>query len=399
VNAGVRRDMGRSSRGMRNRRGAIVVMTGIFIVALMLITAISVDASRIFAAKNELQTAADAAALAGALQLLDDASTAADSARAYARRNHVEQRLIDSVEIRHGVWRPSERVFIVDGNPADAVRVTIHHALPMSLARVFGDSTVTLSSSAIAWSSAPVAESACAKPLAMPYSELLRSLGYPEGFDFDLTDEDIQRLREMPEADRYTHFHYGDPNLGEGPTSHYTRAQYFPIDIDSTWNRSDPTTSSRPTVEAQSFQSYIVGPLTGPCSRTVSPNDSVRSEPGNKRDALLGGLSQICASLGGTLTGSPMTCRPTAGGSSIGLPLKVIFWDGEMADWAESGARAMLRARMTGSFILTEFKWQPADSSGTGQHARMAGHWDVKRDFGPLSATSASMLLRPVLVR
>lgn len=398
MNAGVRRDT--SSRGLRNRRGAIVVMTGIFIVALMLLTAISVDASRIFAARNELQTAADAAALAGALQLLDDASTAADSARAYARRNRVEQRLIDSVEIRYGVWKPSERVFIVDGNPADAVRVTIHHALPMSLARVFGDSTVTLSSSAVAWSSAPVAESACAKPLAMPYSELLRTLGYPEGFDFDLTDEDIQRLREMPQVDRYTHFHYGDANLGDGPTSHYTRAQYFPIDIDSTWNRSDPTTSSRPAVDAQSFQSYVVGPPTGRCSRTVSPNDSVRSEPGNKRDALRDGLSTICASLGGTLTGSPvMTCRPADGGSSIGLPLKVIFWGGDMAGWEGTGARAMLRARMTGSFILTELKWEPADSSGTGQHARMAGHWDVKRDFGPLSATSASMLLRPVLVR
>jgi hypothetical protein len=59
----------------------------------------------------------------------------------------------------------------------------------------------------------------------------------------------------------------------------------------------------------------------------------------------------------------------------------------------------MLRARMTGSFVVKEFKWDPADSTGRLQHARMAGHWDLKRDFGPLSATSASMLLRPVLVR
>ena len=37
--------------GLRNRRGAIVVMTGVFIVALMLIAAISVDASRPTSAK------------------------------------------------------------------------------------------------------------------------------------------------------------------------------------------------------------------------------------------------------------------------------------------------------------------------------------------------------------
>jgi hypothetical protein len=377
-------------------------MVGVMIIALMLIAAISVDASRIFAAKNELQTAADAAALAGAVQLLEDSTGAGDSARTYAMRNQVENRAIDSVDVAYGVWRPATREFIRDGNPVDAVSVTTRHAIPLSIARVFGDSTITISSSAIAWSSAPVAESPCAKPLAVPYSELLKTLGYPEGFDFDLTDEDIQRLREMPEADRRTHFHYGDPNVADSVGSHYKRAQYFPIDIDSTWNRSDPTTNDRPTVSSQSFQSYIAGPPTGRCSRTVSPNDSVRSEPGNKRDAVQGGLSEICASLGGTFTGSPvMTCVPTEGGSSIGLPLKVIFWasTGDTAGWAGGGSRAMLPARMTGSFVVKEFKWEPTYSGARGQHARMEGYWDLKRDFGPISATSASMLLRPVLVR
>src|SRR5687767_15955676 len=96
---------------LRNRRGAIVVMTGIFIVALMMIAAISVDASRIFAAKNELQTAADAAALAGAVQLLEDSTGAGDSARVYAMRNQVENRAIDSVDVAYGVWRPATREF------------------------------------------------------------------------------------------------------------------------------------------------------------------------------------------------------------------------------------------------------------------------------------------------
>jgi hypothetical protein len=374
-------------------------MTGILIIAIMMIAAVSVDASRIFAAKNELQTASDAAALAAAVQLLDDSTGATDTARAYALRNRVENQFIDSVEIAYGIWRPATREFLKDQNPVDAVRVITRHSLALTLARLFGDSTIAISSSAIAWSSAPISAAPCAKPLAVPYSELLSTLGHSEWSDMDLTDEDIQALRDMSESQRYTHFHYGDPTLRVDSTDHYQRAQYFPIDIDSTWNRSDPATKDRPSLAPQSFQSYLEGPPNGACSRTVIANDSVRSEPGEKRNAMLNGLSKLCESLGGTMAGSPVMMCETAGGASIGLPLKVIFWAGDSASWDGNGGRAMLRARMTGSFVLTEFRWEPDDSSGTGQHARMAGHWDLKRDFGPISGTSASMLLRPVLVR
>ena len=385
-----------------NRRGAIVVMTGILIIAIMLIAAISVDASRIFAAKNELQTASDASALAAAVQLLDDATGAGDTARAYASRNQVENQIVDSVEVTYGVWQPATRTFIAGGNPVDAVAVTTRHSLPLSLVRVFGDSTITISASAVAWSAGPVAESSCAKPLALPYSELLQTLGYPYWADVNLTDDDIRALQEMPEDDRYTHFHFGDPNLGpvDDYSDHYRRAQYFPVDIDSTWNRSDPTTNTRPSVGPQTFESYLVGPPTGRCSRSVSPDDVVRAEPGDKREAMRDGLTEICQARGGTLTGSTvMTCESDVDGSLIGLPLKVIFWAGETAGWDGNGSRALLRAKMTGSFVVTAFKWEPDDSSGRGQHGRMAGHWDVKRDFGPISSTSASMLLRPMLVR
>jgi Flp pilus assembly protein TadG len=390
---------GRRRARMRNRRGAIVVMTGIFIVALMMLAAITVDASRIFAAKNELQTASDAAALAGALQLLEDSSVVIDSARAYALRNRVEQDVIDSVEVEYGVWSVAAETFIAGGDPADAVRVTTRHALPLSLARVFGDSTVTVTTSAVAWSSAPVAASSCAKPLAVPYSELMRTLNYPEGFEFDLTDDDIRTLREMSENDRETHFHFGDSDLGSDTTEHYRRAQYFPVDIDSTWNRSDPLSYDRPPVDGNTFKSYVVGPPAGRCSRSVSPDDSVRSEPGDKRDALREGLSDICQRLGGSFTGSTvLRCVSTDDGSNIGIPLKVILWSGEAATWHNAN-RARVQAKMTGSFVMTEFKWDPSDSSGTGQHGRMAGHWNVTRAFGPLSLSSASTLLRPILVR
>ena len=55
---------------LKARRGAVVVLLGIMAVALMSISSIAIDFSRLWTLRNELQTAADAAAHAGAIQLL-----------------------------------------------------------------------------------------------------------------------------------------------------------------------------------------------------------------------------------------------------------------------------------------------------------------------------------------
>jgi hypothetical protein len=393
---------------MRNRRGAIVVMTGIFIVALMIIAAITVDASRIFAARNELQTASDAAALAGALQLLEDPAYALDTARVYAARNLVEQDAVDSVEVEYGVWLPTDRAFVAGGEPSDAVRVTTRHPLPLSLARVFGDSTVTVTASAIAWSSGPVMEPECLKPIAVPYSRLLQILGELPYADYQINDDDIRDLRAMPVKDRSWHFHFGnqsheDKEAASFGEDHFKRDQYFPIDIDSTWDRADPSMHLRPSLDSATYRSYIGGP-DARCSARVRPGDEVRSEPAPKMGAIRNGLGEICASLGGTLEGSQtLTCR--VGGQRVEMPLPVAYWSGYLPDpdlvpWYESGARAILVTRMTGSFVVDSLDWNPDDDDGSGTfRGRMHGYFDVQRDFGVVDETVASTLLRPVLVQ
>jgi hypothetical protein len=393
-------------RGARNRRGAIVVMAGIFVVALMLIAAITVDASRIFAAKNELQTASDAAALAGALQLLEGPGTFVDTARAYAVRNLVEQQPVDSVEVVWGIWVPADRTFIEGGEPKDAVRVTTRQQLPLSIARVFRDSTITVSATAIAWSSGPVMEPSCLKPIAVPYSRLLQILGYPAWSDVQLNDDDIRALREMPERDREWHFHYGNQeNEGDdGGTNrwgeeHFRRDQYFPIDIDSTWDRGDPSSFARSSIDPEEYRSYLQGPPDGRCSQRVRTNDLVRSEPGPKMDAMRDGLSDVCRALGGTPdVSTSLTC--VSGGEQIVMPLRVVFWSGynpspEVPPWYDSGQGARLITRMTGSFVVDSVNYDAGDRIRNG---RMWGHFDVQRDFGVVDETIASTLLRPVLV-
>lgn len=381
--------IGAPGRGMHNRRGAIVVMTGIFIVALMVMAAISVDASRIFAAKNELQTASDAAALAAAVQLLGtDSGGAVDTARAYARRNRVENRLIDSVAITYGVWRPATRDFIANGNPVDAVRVTTRHNLPLSLARVFGDSTVSVSSTAVAWTSAPVSESRCATPIALPYGHLLRVLGYAPWTNMDLTDDDIRRLRERAGRDT-VFFHYG--HRQEGPTDPDIDDddEYFPVDIDSTWQRDDPATHDRPALSGSDYRSYVNGSR---CSRRVVPGDTVRSEPDStKARSFRDGIGDLCAARGGRFIGT----RCVNSGAAVGIPLKVVFWQGTTPDW-RSNSRALLRARMLGAFVVTRV--EDPNLTDPNSRAKLYGYFNVRRDFGPVS-TTATPLLRPVLVR
>ena len=376
-----------TSRRLRNRRGAIVVMTGLCIVALMIVAAISVDASRIFAAKNELQTASDAAALAAAIQLLDDSSGATDTARAYARLNQVENRRIDSADIHvsYGVWLPAADTFVVGGNPVDAVRVTVSHQLPLSLARVFGDSTVRIGSSAVAWTSAPVSDSRCAAPLALPYSELLQVLGYPAWTNMDLTEDDIRRLQEDGARDT-VYFHYGhrqdstDNDLDDDD-------EYFPVDIDSTWQRDDPTTHDRAEVPGSDFRSYVNGSR---CSRRVIPGDTIRSEPENKARSIRDGIRDLCLARGGRFNDNQCIDN----GAAVGISLKVVFWQGA-PDW-QSPSRALLRVRLLGGFVVTQI--EDPDITDPNGRAKLFGYFNVRRDFGTVS-TAATPLLRPVLVR
>ena len=211
----------------------------------------------------------------------------------------------------------------------------------------------------------------------------------------------------MPVSQRKWHFHFGDLENEDdlsGTTQfgedHLKIDQYFPIDIDSTYDRADPGMHTRPSLDTATYRSYLAGPPDGRCSARLRPGDPVRSEPGPKIGAVRNGLAEICRSLGGDLQGTTvLTCR--AGGQRIEMPLRVAYWSGylpepELVPWYDDGQGSLLITRATGSFVVDSLDW---NSGNDIFHARMHGYFDVQPAFGVVDETAASTLLRPVLVR
>src|SRR5690349_1251999 len=109
---------------LRNRKGIFVVLFGLLFMVLMSAAALAIDMSRIWSMRNELQTAADAGALAGSIQLTPphNAAKYSDTAMAIAKLNRAlyDTIHVDSVQVGH--WTDASSTFTKDGTPNDAVQ-------------------------------------------------------------------------------------------------------------------------------------------------------------------------------------------------------------------------------------------------------------------------------------
>ncbi|NIQ93210.1 MAG: hypothetical protein GWO11_02390, partial [Desulfuromonadales bacterium] len=129
---------------LQEQRGAFAPFVGILIVVLILIVGLVVDLGHIHNVRVELQRAVDAAALAGAGQLLGDdeqQARAIAAAEATAEENDVDNEKVsvtaDNVVTTVGFWDtealgdPPGTRFAAGGTPVNAVRVeatrTVEH--------------------------------------------------------------------------------------------------------------------------------------------------------------------------------------------------------------------------------------------------------------------------------
>ncbi len=149
----------RSRRGT-DRRGAMLVLMAFMMVVLFGTAIFAVDLGWIVANRTQLQAAADAAALAGAGTLVEDATLAGVEAEAlkYAEINAPTA----FTSVSFGTWDPGTKTFTPTPYNPTAVRVLVErtanrgNAIPSFLARVFGHSEFDIGAESIAVGAIPV---------------------------------------------------------------------------------------------------------------------------------------------------------------------------------------------------------------------------------------------------
>lgn len=206
---------------LKKRRGAVVVMLGIMMVALVSVTAVSIDFSRLWTLRNELQTSADAGAHAGAVQLAppNNAGLTATVAASYAHVNRAMQDTVTVDSVILGDWDDVAKTFTPNAATTDAVSVTVSRQSKGLIMSLLGVVQPRLKARAIGWADAPVSNATgCIKPWAIPYTLLMyrinvyrNSVGSgsfsPPNSAANLTRpfdqvDDLAALQQMSAADR-----------------------------------------------------------------------------------------------------------------------------------------------------------------------------------------------------
>lgn len=154
----------RSGGTARTRRGGVALVYGaVAMVGFTSICLLAVDYGRVRVVKLELQSAADAAARAGAAGLHN--GTAYTAAASVASKNKVSAADNEPVvlqtggpdpDIVLGNWNPAHRQFVAGGTPVNAVQVTArrtaarNNAVPLTFGPALGLHTSDVKATAIA---------------------------------------------------------------------------------------------------------------------------------------------------------------------------------------------------------------------------------------------------------
>ena len=211
-------------RRLKNRKGIFIVLFGLLFMVLMAVSAMAVDMSRIWTMRNELQTAADAGALAGAIQLSPphqrgggSGTNVRDTATWAARSNLALYDTVRVDSVNAGIWDDAAATFANSNwNNATAVEVVVSHGTNKLIIGALGIAAPRVKARAIGWANAPVDNANCMKPWSMPYTVLMDIVnrkrvalgtltGDPDSFanlTRDFTDEDRQLLADMTDAER-----------------------------------------------------------------------------------------------------------------------------------------------------------------------------------------------------
>ncbi len=151
------RQLRQRKRRLSDRRGATAVLVAVLIVLVGATAAFAIDLARVYTGVNEMQTAADAAALAGAIQFQRSGTSPVSAVQTFAGNinNKAFGNLISlpASDVEGGSWDPVTGVFTSSASWAtsNAVRVTTRSTPAMSFGALMGRSSVSATRRAVAW--------------------------------------------------------------------------------------------------------------------------------------------------------------------------------------------------------------------------------------------------------
>src|SRR5688572_20912759 len=147
----VSRPNGRAVR--RDRRGKIIVMTAFLMTMLMAMIAFGVDVGYIAVARTEMQICTDAAALAGAGELVNGVDSARAEALEYLAKNKVagQTLAVSNASIEFGTWSDTTKTFTVGSSLPNGIRInTSLNSVPLFFGRALNKNSSDVSARSIA---------------------------------------------------------------------------------------------------------------------------------------------------------------------------------------------------------------------------------------------------------
>ena len=420
----------RAMRRFRNRKGVFVVLFGILFTVLMAAGAIAIDFSRIWAMRNELQTAADASALAGAVQLNKPPKNAYfdvdTAARGIASLNLAmgAPTTVDSIVWGQWIDNSTPPHFNPGITPANAVQAWVSHSTRGLIMQALGITAPTVHANAIAWADAPISTTNCIRPWAIPYEVLMGRVNLLRTDDPSISGDPYSRAnltRPFDPINDMNALRNGDPanlrftlKLGQN-----SNANNGAIDTGTLINGQPGNFQAVALPKYWDFATQSVanpGPdrggsaygdaIAGKNCYSIAIGDSLMTETGNKVGPTVAAADKsnnqtapygICDSIIDDKQ-DPVNngkCMNAASPTGYGVEIKAAFYFCP----SSCQGRSLVGVNLLGSFTLEKI-YPNGDTGPTPQwdRAQIVGVFNPVSDVGPIGGTS-STLFKIILVK
>jgi Flp pilus assembly protein TadG len=413
-------------RRAKNRKGIFVVLFGILFMSLMAAAAMSIDFARVWAMRNELQTSADAAALAGAVQLSTPGKNTDPEVQAEAYRVGLANLAmgvvpgIDNVTL--GKWDDlaTPQTFTTGVPPFNAVSVTVSHSTRGLIMGALGVTAPTVHAKAIAWTDAPISNANCIRPWAIPYEVLMGKINPLRTDDISISGSPYTRenlTRPFDQTRDLAILRSADPSLrtfslklGQNDNNKTTvedgtivngqPGNFQAVVLPKIW---DFTTQSPTIPKPNGGGSEYADAIMGKNCYKLSVGDSLATESGNMVGKTVNATDMqnnqtapygVCTSIVNDKS-SPLNgnCNNAQGG--VGVPIKAAFYYCPSA----CGGKSTVAVKLLGSFTLKKI-YPNGDTGNTPawDKSQIVGTFDPIDDSGPVGG-SASLLYKIILVK